>query len=136
MYDHDPLTQQIIGCAIEVHRHLGPGLLEATYEEALCIELADAGLAYNRQLRVPVLYKDRPIGEYRPDLVVDGRVLVEMKSVESLHQAAFGAGACVHACAATVSRSADELQQRRSSYEHSQNRDLKVLGVSEPRWLR
>ena len=85
MYEHDSLTHQIIGCAIEVHRHLGPGLLEATYEEALCMELAEANLSYTRQLGVPVLYKDRIIGEHRPDLVVADRVLVEIKSVETLH---------------------------------------------------
>lgn len=85
MYEHDPLTQVIIGCAIEVHRHLGPGLLEATYEEALCVELIEAKLAYKRQVRVPVLYKGHLIGEHRPDLVVSDRVLIEVKSVESLH---------------------------------------------------
>ena len=85
MHEHDPLTHQIIGCAIEVHRHLGPGLLEATYEEALCIELDDAALPYTRQVRVPVSYKGRLIGEHRPDLVVADRVLVEVKSVEALH---------------------------------------------------
>jgi GxxExxY protein len=85
MYEHDPLTHQIIGCAIEVHRHLGPGLLEATYEKALCIELEDACLTYIRQVPVPILYKGRLIGEHRPDLVVCERVLVEIKSVETLH---------------------------------------------------
>jgi GxxExxY protein len=85
MHEHDPLTHQIIGCAIEVHRQLGPGLLEATYEEALCIELDDAALPYTRQVRVPVSYKGRLIGEHRPDLVVADRVLVEVKSVEALH---------------------------------------------------
>ena len=89
-YSHDPLTHDIIRCAVEVHRALGPGLLESTYEEALCIELTDAGRAFTRQTRVPVLYKDHPVGEYRPDLVVEGRVIVEIKSVERLagiHQA-------------------------------------------------
>jgi GxxExxY protein len=85
MYEHDPLTHRIIGCAIEVHRHLGPGLLEATYEKALCIELEDARLPYSRQVPVPILYKGRLIGEHRPDLIVDERVLVEIKSVEALH---------------------------------------------------
>ena len=85
MYQHDSLTHQIIGCAIEVHRHLGPGLLEATYEEALCIELDEARLPYTRQVRVPVSYKGRLIGEHRPDLVVADHVLVEVKSVEALH---------------------------------------------------
>ena len=90
MYEHDPFTETLIGCAIEVHRHLGPGLLEATYERAFCLELMDNGIPFSRQVRVPILYKRRLIGEYQPDLVVDGRVLVEIKSVERLigvHQA-------------------------------------------------
>ena len=85
MYEHDPLTHTIIGCAIEVHRHLGPGLFESSYEEALCIELTDAKLPYTRQIRVPVLYKGHIIGEHRPDLVVSDPVLVEIKSVDMLH---------------------------------------------------
>lgn len=76
------LTERIIGCAIEVHRHLGPGLLEATYESALCIELEDAGMKYLRQLAVPATYKGRVIGEYRLDLLVDNTVILELKSVE------------------------------------------------------
>ena len=59
MLDINHLTESIIGCAIEVHRHLGPGLLEGTYEEAQCIELADAGWKFQRQLMVPVIYKGR-----------------------------------------------------------------------------
>jgi len=85
MYEHDPLTHKIIGCGIEVHRQLGPGLPEGTYEEAMCIELADGNMAYTRQIRVPVFYKGHIIGEYRPDLVVCEKVLVEIKSVERLH---------------------------------------------------
>ena len=90
MYIHDPLTQRIIGCAISVHKALGPGLMEATYEEAFCLELTDESLTFTRQVGVPVFYKGRIIGEYRPDLVVEGRVVVEIKSVERLigvHQA-------------------------------------------------
>jgi GxxExxY protein len=87
---HDPFTYHIIGLAIEVHRALGPGLVEATYEEAFCIELEEAGLPFARQVRVPVSYRGRPVGEYRPDLVIDCRLVVEVKSVErliGLHQA-------------------------------------------------
>jgi GxxExxY protein len=76
------LTEKIIGCAIEVHRHLGPGLLESTYESALCVELEIAGLRYQRQVCVPVVYKGRTIGEYRLDLLVEDAVIVEIKSVE------------------------------------------------------
>ena len=82
--DRDALTERIIGCAIAVHRELGPGLLEATYEEALCIELEQAGLSFGRQLPIPVNYKGRRIGEYRLDLLVEDRVVVEIKSVEHL----------------------------------------------------
>lgn len=84
MYVHDELTEDIIGCAIEVHRELGPGLLEPTYETALCLELKAAKLPFDRQLRLPVTYRGQVIGEYRPDLVVAGRVIVEIKSVERL----------------------------------------------------
>lgn len=77
-----PTTEKIIGCAIEVHRQLGPGLLEGTYEAAMCIELTAAGLSYVRQPIFPVVYKEQVIGEYRLDLVVEDAVVVEIKSVE------------------------------------------------------
>jgi len=87
---YDPLTHRIIGCAMEVHRRLGPGLLEATYEEVMCIELTEQGISFVRQAGIPVFYKGHLIGEHRPDLVVQDRVVVEVKSVERLigvHQA-------------------------------------------------
>jgi GxxExxY protein len=76
------LTERIIGCAIEVHRQLGPGLLEGTYEAALCIELQIAGLNFVRRPIFPVIYKGQVIGEYRLDLIVEDTVIVEIKSVE------------------------------------------------------
>ena len=76
------LTERIIGCAIEVHRELGPGLLEGTYEAALCIEFANAGLVFLQQHKIPVVYKGHLIGEYKPDLIVENAVVVEVKSVE------------------------------------------------------
>ena len=90
MYVHDEMTERVIGCGITVHRTLGPGLMESTYEAALCIELEEAGFTYTRQVRVPILYKGQIIGEYRPDLLVEDRIVVEVKSVErliGLHQA-------------------------------------------------
>jgi GxxExxY protein len=78
----DPLTEKIIGCAIEVHRVLGPGLLEATCEAALALEMAAAGLPFQRQLTVPVYYKDQLIGEHRLDFVGGEAVVLELKSVE------------------------------------------------------
>src|SRR5688572_27012665 len=82
--DENILTQRIIGCAIAVHRELGPGLLEASYEAALCIELSDDGISFRRQVCVPAMYKGRAVGEYRIDFVVDESAIVEVKSVERL----------------------------------------------------
>ena len=81
----EKLTEQVIGAAIEVHRILGPGLLESVYEECLCYELGLRGLSYARQVAVPVMYKDLdvPCG-YRADIVVNDSVLVELKAVERI----------------------------------------------------
>jgi GxxExxY protein len=84
MEGRDLLTERIIGCAIEVHRELGPGLLEGAYEAALGVELEERGLRYERQKIMPVLYKGRSVGEYRVDLIVEDEVVVEIKSVERL----------------------------------------------------
>ncbi|MEO7157662.1 MAG: GxxExxY protein [Vicinamibacterales bacterium] len=81
MEEHDPLTERIIGCAIAVHRELGAGLLESAYQTALCIELADQRLRFDREKTIPLLYKGVKVGDYRPDLVVEGEVVVEVKSV-------------------------------------------------------
>jgi GxxExxY protein len=76
------LTERIIGCAIEVHKVLGPGLLESAYECAFSIELASVALKFLRQVECPVNYRGHPIGAYRYDFLVEGSVLVEIKSVE------------------------------------------------------
>jgi GxxExxY protein len=78
----NPFTEQVIGCAIEVHKQLGGGLLESVYEKAMCIELDSRGLKYECQPTFPVLYKGRRIGDQRADLIVEQSVLVELKSVE------------------------------------------------------
>jgi GxxExxY protein len=80
----DPLTERIIACAIEVHKAIGPGLLEATYEEAMCVELRLAGLCFSRQAPFPILYKGKTVGEYRLDLLVEDQVVVEIKKVERM----------------------------------------------------
>ncbi len=78
-------TYDIIGGAIEVHRALGPGLLESAYEECLAIELEDRGHRVARQVQVPVEYKGRRIGlAYRLDLLVDDVVVIEVKAVEKV----------------------------------------------------
>ncbi len=79
------LTERIIGCAIEVHRVLGPGLLEQVYESAMCIEFEELGLRYIRQSRIPAYYKDRLLGDYKVDLIVEDLVIVEVKSVERMN---------------------------------------------------
>ncbi len=79
------LTHEIIGAAIEVHRTLGPGLLESAYEECLARELALHGIPFERQKPLPLVYKDVKLDcGYRVDLLVDGRVILELKSVEAL----------------------------------------------------
>ena len=88
---NNELTGIIIGLAIDVHRELGPGLLESAYEEALAYELKVAGLSFHRQLALPVTYKNQKLNcNYQLDLVIEDRVVVELKAVERLlyiHQA-------------------------------------------------
>lgn len=74
----------MIGAAIEVHRALGPGYLEAIYEQALAIELEERGISFERQRKVSVIYKEREIGECRVDFMVAGILLLELKSAESI----------------------------------------------------
>jgi GxxExxY protein len=81
---HTALTERIIGCAIEVHLVLGPGLPETVCETALCMELESRGLPFRRQLGVPIYYKGQPISEYRPDLIVADEIIVEVKSIERI----------------------------------------------------
>jgi GxxExxY protein len=83
--ENDSLTERIIGLAIEVHRQLGPGLLEAAYEECLCYELKQASINFKRQVSVPVVYKSVRLDfTYRLDLVIENQLVVETKSVERL----------------------------------------------------
>jgi GxxExxY protein len=79
------LTERIIGLAIEVHRVLGPGLLESVYTECLCLELVGAGIPHEREVGLPVRYKnvDVPLG-FRADIVVDLAVIIEVKAVAAL----------------------------------------------------
>ncbi len=80
----DTLTEQIIGAAVEVHRILGPGLLEAIYEEALCVELQLRDIPFARQTEVDVRYKGHVIKGQRIDVLVGGEVVVELKAVANL----------------------------------------------------
>lgn len=79
----DPLTREIIGGAIEVHRALGPGLLESVYEECLAHELAERGLRVARQVPLPVVYKGKRLDcGYRMDLIANDLVILEIKAIE------------------------------------------------------
>jgi GxxExxY protein len=79
------LTSVIIGCAINVHRILGPGLLESAYEECLAFELNEAGLLFERQKPVPVVFKEIKLEcGYRIDILVEKSVIIELKSVDQL----------------------------------------------------
>ena len=80
----DQLAHAVIGAAIEVHRHLGPGLLEPLYEEAFCLEMTERQIPFERQLKVPISYKGHPIGNSKLDLLVDDELIVEIKAVERL----------------------------------------------------
>ena len=82
----DDLTQKIIGCAYKVHNALGPGFLEKVYENALRIELEKLGLNIKQQEPLNVTYEGQVVGEYFADLWVDGRVVIELKAVQTLVQ--------------------------------------------------
>jgi GxxExxY protein len=85
MLDHQALTERIIGCAIEVHRTVGPGLLESVYAECVALELRHAGIRFDSQVTVPVIYKGVtiPLG-FRADVVVENTVILEIKAVAAL----------------------------------------------------
>lgn len=80
------LTQQIIGASIEIHRGIGPGLLESVYEKLLCYELGKLGLTVEEQVPIPVIYDNKKFTEigFRADIIVNNQVLIEIKSVEGL----------------------------------------------------
>lgn len=83
---HAGLTEKIIGAAIEVHRELGPGLLESAYEECLCFELSRLKLPFVRQIELPVIYKSIRLDcGYIADVIVDDKVVLELKAVEAVH---------------------------------------------------
>ena len=84
MLTGDALTQRVIGMAIDVHRHFGPGLLESVYEACLCLELGQADIPYERQATLPVLYKDLRIDSaFRADIIVAQEVIVNLSRSNS-----------------------------------------------------
>jgi GxxExxY protein len=86
MPDCEPLTKKVIACAIEVHKTLGPGLLESVYQECMEVELENANLEFRSEQRVALEYKGRRLrGDLKLDFLVGGCVVVELKAVEQLH---------------------------------------------------
>ena len=87
--EHEELTGEIIGAAIEVHRALGPGFLESVYEAALVVELRHRNIPFMRQITVPVIYRGVEVGLHRLDLLVADEIVVELKAVKELVSAHF-----------------------------------------------
>ena len=82
---HKELSFRIVGAAMEVHRILGPGFLEAVYQSALAHELTLRQIPFVQYYRLPVTYKDKSVGEYEADFVVAGEIILELKAVSVLH---------------------------------------------------
>jgi len=81
----ESLTEQVVGLAIEVHRNTGPGLLEAVYEQCVCVELRRAGVRFARQVPIPVLYKGERVGDgFKADVVAADQLILEIKSVATI----------------------------------------------------
>ena len=86
MEELNKITEKIIGCAIEVHRNLGPGLLESVYEKSLSIALRKAGLNHKCQVHLNVFFQKHLVGEFISDIVVGDKVLIEIKAVNQLNK--------------------------------------------------
>lgn len=86
---HEELTGRIIACAIEVHKALGPGFLESIYEAALVVELKRAGLKVESQKPLRIFYREALVGEHRLDLVVEDKIIVELKAISELEDIHF-----------------------------------------------
>jgi GxxExxY protein len=82
-------TDTIIAAAIAVHRELGPGFLEPIYEQALAVEFALRGIAFIRQKPIPLFYRDHQIGEHRLDFLIENKIVVELKAIETLENVHF-----------------------------------------------
>ena len=83
------LSERVIAAAIRVHKELGPGFLDSMYEEALAIEFAHAGILFERQKLLPVFYREHVIGQHRLDLLVEGKLILELKAISQLEKIHF-----------------------------------------------
>lgn len=84
-YPHSDITEKIIGCAIDVHKDLGPGFKESAYEHAMLVEFHAKNISYVQQMPVSILYRGKKVGRYRIDLVVENKVPVELKCVRNIN---------------------------------------------------
>ena len=82
--EYEELTHEIIACAYKVHNTLGAGFLEKVYENALIIELGKAGLNVEQQFPIPVFYEKQKVGDYYADLLVENKIIIELKAVENM----------------------------------------------------
>ena len=80
---HENITDKILGCAVAVHKAIGPGLAESSYQAAMAIEMTEQGMSFEREPSLPVTYRGKIIGHHRPDFVVENAVVVELKVVRS-----------------------------------------------------
>jgi GxxExxY protein len=86
---HETLTEKIIAAAIEVHKTLGPGFLESIYENSLVIELQKRGLEVKNQVEIPVLYDNIEVGKHRIDLLIEDKIIVELKAIKNIEDVHF-----------------------------------------------
>ena len=84
--DVEDVMHRVIGAAIEVHRHLGPGFLESIYHSALCVEFRERGISFELERAIAVVYKGHPLHSHKLDLIVESRVVVEVKAVAQLEE--------------------------------------------------
>lgn len=96
------LSGRVIDAAIRVHKTLGPGFIESVYESALCAELQAQGIAFERQKAIKLYYRDTEVGEHRLDILVEGKLLVELKAVKALEDIFFAIGRSQMKAAAIV----------------------------------
>jgi GxxExxY protein len=83
-FKHDPLTARILGCAFRVHTTLGPGFVESVYQRALIVDLQSEGLDVVVEKYIPIYYLNQPVGRHFLDVVIENRVIIEVKAVESI----------------------------------------------------
>ncbi len=122
------LSFAVVGAAMEVHRHLGPGFLESVYQAALAQELSARGIRVEQHKHLPVCYKGVPVGDFEADILVEGKLILELKAVEALHprhaaQARNYLAATGLDLAIVLNFGSDSLQQQRVVRQRSNSKN-------------